>query len=408
VRVTELPLLGAPPAEPVLPVVLGGPLAAKGFRPFFLLAAVFAAAILPIWLLALAGVVRPDAYLDAMSWHAHEMVFGFSAAVIGGFLLTAASNWTGRATLTGAPLLALSALWVAARVVLVMPSVPRALVAGLDLAFLPAVALAIARPIAASKNRRHYVMVGVLLALWAANLAVHLDALGLLSGLRRRGVLVGVDIVILLIVIIAGRIFPMFTRNATSVSSVRSHPRLDVAAIVATALLVIADASMSDLSPGLTALVAAVAALLTAARAVHWGTRRIWSEPLVWVLHVGYAWIPIGLALRAAAYVSFAVPPSLATHALTVGAIGGTILGMMARVSLGHTGRPLAAGIPMAVAFALVTGAAVARVFGPLVDLLWYRVSVHVAGALWTLAFALFVVVFAPVLTRARIDGKPG
>lgn len=402
-RLSDLPIFGEPPARAA---PFGGPLAANGFRPFFLLSGTFAAAILPLWLLALAGVVRPDAYLDATYWHAHEMVFGYASAVIAGFLLTAAANWTGRATLTGASLLALAALWCAARIALVTAGLPRGLTAGLDLAFLPAVAIAIARPIAASGNRRNYVMVAMLVAMWAANLTVHLDVLGVLPGWRRRGALIGVDLVVLLIVVLAGRIFPMFTRNATGVDSIRSHPRLDIAAIGAMALLTIVDA----VAPGssFTVLLAAAAAVLTAARAAHWGVRHSWRHPLLWILHVGYAWVPIGLALRVAAHFTSAVPIAVSTHALTVGAIGGVTLGMMARVSLGHTGRKLAAGWPIASAFALVTGAALIRVLAPLVDMRAYRASVFVAGGLWTLAFVLFVAVYAPLLAKPRIDGKPG
>ena len=399
----SLPLLGAPPEAAK---ALGGPLAAKGFRPFFLLAGIFAAAILPLWLLALVGLVRPDAYLDATYWHAHEMIFGYATAVIAGFLLTAVGNWTHRETSTGGSLLGLAALWCVARIVLVMPGVPRPLVAAIDLAFLPAVAIAIGRPIAASKHRRSYAIVAILLALWAANLTVHLDVLGVLPGWRRRGALLGVDIVVLLVVVIAGRVFAMFTRNATGIATIRSHPRLDIAAIVATAALVVVDAAAPDTTPAL--VLAALASVLAIARAVHWGGRHALRQPLVCILHVSYAWIPLGLALRVAAHFSDKVPASLATHALTVGAIGGATLGMMARVSLGHTGRPLVVSRSVTLAFVLITAAALVRVVGPLIDPSVYRAFLFVSGALWSAGFALFVAVYAPLLTRARPDGKPG
>ncbi len=398
-----LPLLGEPPARPA---PRGGALAAKGFRPFFLLAGAFAASVLPLWLLALAGVVRPDAYLDATYWHAHEMVFGFTTAVIAGFLLTAASNWSARETLTGPPLLGVAALWLAARIAMVVPGLARGITAGLDLAFLPLIALAVARPIVASRSRRNYGMIALLLALWAADVTVHLDVLGLLPGWRRRGVLLGVDLVVLLIVVMAGRIFPMFTRNATGSATIRSHPWLDAAAIAAMVALTVMDAFAPGAS--LTAIACALAALFTAARAAHWGTRHVWREPLLWILHLGYAWVPLGLALRLAARHAQAIPEPLSTHALTVGAMGSLTLGMMARVALGHTGRTLAVKSAITLAFVLVTLSALVRVVLPLVDVRAYRAGLHASGGLWTLAFTLFVLVYAPILTRPRIDGKPG
>lgn len=401
---SQLQLLGAPP---VRPSPTGGALAAKGFRPFFLLSGLFAAGILPIWLLALSGVVRPDAYFDAFGWHAHEMVFGYAVAVIAGFLLTATSNWTSRETLVGPPLLACAALWVAGRVALVVPGLPRAIPAALDLAFLPVVAVALARPIIASKNHRNLIMVAVLTALAGGNLVMHLDVLGVLPGLRTRAAVVGADVVIALIVVMTGRVFPMFTKNVTRVATIRSHPRLDLAALIAMGAVVVVDATM----PGgrVAAGIAAIAAVLIVARAAHWGTQYTLREPLLWILHVTYAWIPVGLALRVAAWLSPSVPASLATHALTVGAIGGMTLGMMARVGLGHTGRKLEVGRAITASFVLVTLAALVRVFGPLaLGAARTRIALHVSGTLWTVAFALFVIVYWPILSRPREDGKPG
>ena len=384
----------------------GSVLGAKGFRPFFLLAGIFASAILPLWMLALLGVVHPDAYFDAIYWHAHEMVFGFACAAIAGFLLTAVTNWTGRDTLVGSPLLGLAALWLAGRVALLTPGLPRAAVAAIDLAFLPAVALAIARPLLATRSRRNYVTVAVLMTLWLANVTMHLDVLGWLPGWRRRGSLAGVDVVVLLAIVIAGRVIPLFTRNATQVATIRSHPRLDVAAIVSMLLLAVCDVGWPN--SGAATLLAGAAAIFAVARAVHWGIGHTWREPLLWILHVAYLWIPIGLALRVASHFTPAVADVLATHALTVGAIGGLTLGMMARVSLGHTGRPVRAPGTMTAAFACLTLAAVVRVFGPVLDMRAYRASVFAAGTLWTIAFVLFVVVFAPMLTAKRPDGKLG
>ena len=402
---SSLPLFGELPRRAVRPRFA---LAAKGFRPFFLLASAFAALIVPMWLLVIAGVVHPSAYLDATTWHAHEMVFGFAVAVIAGFLLTAVGNWTQRETLVGAPLLALSALWLVGRLAMFFSgALPRGVVAAADLAFLPCVLVALARPVIAAKNRRNLVMLGVVAALLAANVVVHLDALGVVpAGSAHHACLVGVDLVVLVITIIAGRVFPMFTRNATGESSIRSIPSLDVATVVGMVALTLLDVVAPEST--FAAATAGVVGVLSASRAMHWGTRHTLRQPLLWILHAGYAWIPLGLLLRADAHFDPAVPVSLATHALTAGAIGSLTLGMMARVALGHTGRPLIATKPIAFAFAAVSAAALLRTIFPIFVPHRYFAALIAAGALWSLAFLLYLLAYAPLLCRARIDGKPG
>jgi uncharacterized protein involved in response to NO len=291
--------------------------AGKGFRPFFLLAAAFAASIVPVWIAILAGLVPPSTYLDATTWHAHEMIFGFAVAVIAGFLLTAVSNWTQRETLVGAPLLALSGLWLAGRAAMVLPGLlPRGVPAAIDLAFLPVLIVALARPLVATKNRRNFVMLAVLAALFAANVVVHLDALQVTPlGSGRRANLVAIDVVLVVILIIAGRVVPMFTRNATGVASIRSSRALDVLVAIGMAVVALLDAIRPDgFASGMAAAVVAGLALL---RVGPWGMRHTARHPLLWILHLGHAWIPIGLGLRALATLTQAVPGSFATHALT-------------------------------------------------------------------------------------------
>jgi uncharacterized protein involved in response to NO len=400
----HLPLLGAAPPSPS---PRGPAIVAKGFRPFFLLAGVFATAMLPLWLLALAGSFDPGGYLGAVYWHAHEMVFGYAVAVLAGFLLTAVGNWTQRETAVGLPLAGLCALWALGRVAMLTASwLPRGLAAALDLAFLPALAVTLARPILATKNRRNFVMVAVLVALWALDLSVHFDALGVLPGWRRRGSLLGIDLVALVMLIIAGRVFPMFTRNATRVETIRTVPALEVATVGSMLAFVALDIVWPDAT--VTALAAIVTALVAAARTLHWGARHTRANPMLWILHLGYAWIPLGLALRGIAHFTALIPAPVATHALTVGALGALTLGMMTRVSLGHSGRPIEASRTTTWSFALITLAALVRVFVPLVHAPWYRPSLFLAGSLWSLAFALFTLGYAPVLTTPRADGKPG
>ena len=383
-------------------------LSAKGFRPFFLLAAVFACVIVPQWILVVAGVAHPTGYLDAPSWHAHEMVFGYAVAVIAGFLLTAVGNWTQRETVVGTPLLVLSALWAAGRAAMVLAgALPRGLPALVDLAFLPALIVVLARPIIAARNRRNIAMLGILGALFAANVVIHLDALGVMAlGTARHARLVAIDVVLLVMLIIAGRVFPMFTRSATGATSVRSSPPLDVLTIAAMAALTLLDALVPERAA--TAAAAGAAGVLALARAARWGTRHTARDPLLWILHAGYGWLVVGLLLRALARLVPVIPGSLATHALTVGAIGSLTLGMMARVSLGHTGRRLIASRSTVGSFAAITTAAFARVAVPMFAPSWYLASLVAAAGLWTLAFVLFLLAYVPVLLAPRVDRKPG
>jgi uncharacterized protein involved in response to NO len=380
---------------------------AKGFRPFFLAAAAFAVSIVPLWLLVIRGSIQPTRYLEPSVWHAHEMVFGFVLAVVAGFLLTAVGNWTGRETAVGTWLLLLVALWVAGRASITFSGLlPRGVPALLDLAFLPALIGTLARPLFATNNRRNFVMLGVLGALLLANAAVHGSALGLLApAVARRGCLASVDLVLLVILIISGRVLPGFTRNATGVQTIRSIPGLDVACIAAMALLAGVSASV----PGskLTAVLAVSVALLAAARALHWGARHSLGQPLLWILHGGYAWLVVGLLLRGVAGLGMPIAESLATHALTVGAIGSLTLGMMARVSLGHTGRTLAPSKPLIASFVVINLAAAVRTLGPLLAPAHYLNWLLAAAAFWTIAFATFLVVDAPILLSPRVDGRP-
>jgi uncharacterized protein involved in response to NO len=218
---------------------------------------------------------------------------------------------------------------------------------------------------------------------------------------------VAVDVVVLLIVVIAGRIFPMFTRNATGISGITNTPKLDVIAIVATALVLVADAVGPE-ERLWTAAATSLAAIACAVRAATWGARYTLRHPLLWVLHAGYAFIPLGLLLRTLPALDPTLPLSPALHALTLGAIGTLTLGMMARVALGHTGRMLAVDRTMAASFGLVVFAAIVRVGVPLLAPQAYWPSIVVAGAGWTLAFGIYVVRYATILLGPRVDGMPG
>lgn len=370
--------------------------AGKGFRPFFFGAAVFAALIVPLWLGVLGGAIESGTYLDPVAWHAHEMVFGYAVAVIAGFLLTAVANWTQRETLTGMPLLALVALWALGRVAMLV-KLPFGVAAVVDLSFLPALAVAIGRPLVATRNRRNLIMLGVLAVLGAANVAVHLEALGF-GHSAHHALRVGLDVIVFLMLVIAGRVIPMFTRNATNVASIASIPALERLTIASALALVVVDIALPE--SRYSNAMAGVCAMFAAARAFRWGTIHTRSHPLLWILHLGYAWIPVGLAMRA-----LALPN--AAHALTVGAIGALTVGMMARVTLGHTGRRLESSSMTVLSFGAIGLAAAARVFLPLVTADYHRALI-IAGLFWTLAFVFYLGAFARPLFRPRPDGKAG
>lgn len=382
-------------------------LLAKGFRPFFLLAAAYALLAVPLWLVALTGHFDPGAYFGATYWHAHEMVFGFTSAVFAGFLLTAVSNWTGLPTASGASLGALAALWVAGRVVVVGASwLPPSVVAAVDLAFLPALGVVCARPILRSSNRRNYGFIGLLGALAFANLATHLGAAGLVPAGLRLGNVVGVDLIVVGIVVMSGRVVPMFTRNATRIDSIRSIPALDRIAIAMTAGLVPLDALGAPLWS--TGVVSALAATAVLARMRYWGSPASFAEPLLWVLHVGQLWLVIGLGLRAVAAWTPAVPFAAGLHAVTAGAVGMLTIGMMTRVGLGHTGRMLEVPPRMAFAFALVGLGALLRVAASLVPAHAVRPLLVAAGTSWSAGFGIYLATAAGALLTPRVDGKAG
>lgn len=397
----------APPGAGSEPFGLWG----RAFRPFFLGLAIYGALGVPWWTLAWLGRLPAPSWLVPMWWHGHEMIFGFAAAAIAGFLLTASPVWTGGPALTGAPLTALVALWVGGRIALAGAGwLPAWLVAAVDLAFLPAVALAVVRTLWGSGRTGNYALVGVVLALAAANGFMHADALGLVPGAAGRALRFAVDGVVVLILVIGGRITPAFTQNALRLQgleqTVRSPPWLNALAIGAAGALALATlvAGRTHLS----GLLAALAGLAVAARLAGWQTWHTRSDPLLWSLHAGSAWIVAGLLLVGASDLGTSIPPAAGLHALTAGAMGSTILAVMTRVGLGHTGRPLELPGGVVWCYVLVYGAATARVAAAFFPAQGQRTLLLVSGLAWAAAFGLFAVRYWPILTTLRPDGRPG
>jgi uncharacterized protein involved in response to NO len=373
-----------------------------GFRPFYLLAALFAALSVPLWALQFSGVLtRP--WLQGSLWHAHEMVFGYTLAIVVGFLYTAGRNWSGQPTPSGRALMALAALWLAARVLVLTPFGVAAALA--NVAFAWFAALGLWRALRAGGNQRNYFFVGLLVALGAAAGVLHLAQLGWLALPAQLGMPLALDLVLFIITVMTGRVVPMFTNNGAPGARARREPKVETAALASVLALLAADAF------GLAGLpLAAVLLLALAAHATRWALWQPWKtlrHPLVWVLHAAYAWLLLHLVLRAAATLGW-VDAGPATHALTVGLIGTLTLGMITRTALGHTGQPLRAGRIETAAYAAMLGAALVRVGLPLLMPGALVAAVAISAALWSLAFVLYLVRYTPLLLRPRADGQPG
>lgn len=377
-----------------------------GFRPFYLLAASLALLSVPLWAMQFTGLLE-HAWLRGSAWHAHEMVFGYALAVIIGFLFTAGRNWSGQLTPTGKPLMALAALWLLARVLVLTPLSWAALLTNVAVPWLAAWGLwnALHR----GGNKRNYFFVALLLLMGLAAGVFHLSRMGALklpaileSGLSLQ---LALDIVLFMIVVMAGRVVPMFSNNGVPGMDARREPRVEKAALGTVIALLVLDVLGIGGALLAVALVAALFAHLT--RWWLWQPRKSLGNALVWVLHAAYLWIPLHLGLRAAATLGW-ISSSPAIHALTVGAIGLITLGMITRTALGHTGRPLRAGAIEKCAYLSLLLTALVRVFLPMIAperlMLWVQVS----AVLWSLSFALYLWRYAPILIRPRADGQPG
>ncbi len=379
---------------------------ALGFRPFYLLAGVFAATALPLWVALYLGLVSLGGYPFGAAWHAHEMVFGFATAVIAGFLLTAVRNWTGQQTPTGAPLAALAALWVLARVLALTGPVNVA--ALVDVAFLPVLGMTIAIPIWRSRNLRNFKILAVLAVIALANVLYHLAHLNRLpAGLMRPAITAALDVITLLIAIVGGRVIPAFTANAISAAQPRRIRSLEAASFGSLVLILVAGVLRIWYPLPIWAwlVLFTTAALAHALRLLLWKPLSTRRDALLWMLHAAYAWIPITMALRACAQV-VAIPPATVFHALTVGGMSGLMVAMMMRSALGHTGRTLAAGPAEIAVFALVQAAAIGRVLAGFIQPEFYQGAVVGSGLLWSLAFSVFLFRYWTILTGPRIDGR--
>lgn len=381
-----------------------------GFRPFFLAAGLAGLLLIPWWAASLAWGVALGTSWPANLWHGHEMLFGFMVAAIAGFLLTAVPSWTGARGFAGWPVAMLAALWALARVGVASSALwPPWLVAALDLSFLPALAGFVLPALVRARNR-NTPLLGVLAILWLANLAFYWGLAQDDPSLARHALLFAIDTVLLLVTVIGGRIIPAFTASAFKQHGISSplHVWRGMTALAVLSMIAVAVTDLWRPEGAAAGAVALAAALIQAVRLAQWRTLRTLQMPIVWVLHLAYLWLPLGLALKALALLGGFAFAAYYLHALAIGAAATMIMGVMTRASLGHTGRPLIVRPSIACAYGLLTAAAVVRVFGPAWASSSYASIILLAAGSWTAAFVLFLWVYGPMLVKPRADGKPG
>ena len=373
---------------------------ALGFRPFFLLAGCAGALLLGLWLYVFAGhtltTITP-------LWHAHEMLYGFGTAVVAGFLLTSTQSWSGQRGVHGPRLMTLAGLWLAGRLVLLGPW--PWLAAAVDLLFLPVLLMMLWPYLSAASQKRNRVFLVLFGLQMLGNALYHLELLGVGPALARSGIYLAMHVFLLMIMVIAGRVIPVFTRNAVPGARLESWPWLEKASFALAAAWLLAELiwPQAEAARWLALAVAASQAL----RLFGWHPWQTRRNPMLWILPLGYAWLVLGFLLRGLP-AAIAPPLSVATHAFTTGTMGVMIYGMMTRVSLGHTGRVIKASRRMLAGYALINLAALLRVFVPWLLPAGYRHGLLCAGLLWIIAFGLYVWECAPMLLAPRPDGKAG
>ncbi|PIS20126.1 MAG: hypothetical protein COW19_03950 [Zetaproteobacteria bacterium CG12_big_fil_rev_8_21_14_0_65_55_1124] len=378
-------------------------LLALGFRPFFLLGICFAVLLMLVSLGGFSSGLWQNNYFNLSLWHAHEMVFAYAVAVIAGFLLTSVRNWTGLDTSSGTSLALLTLLWLAPRLLSAASFIPPVAFALLDMLFLPVLALVLARLLLQAKQSNNYPIPLLLLLLGLCNAAVHAEVLGYARDVSAQAMQLAVVVIVALIVLIAGRVVPFFMQRAIALRPV-ANKTIEKLALPSVLLFALTIATGQ---PWLIILAAFFASLIHGARLIGWFNKAILQQPMLWVLHAGYAWLVAGFLIYAIS-MFIGIPTVQAIHAWTVGAIGMFTLGMMARVALGHTGRNITALPWMPAAFILLLLATLIRILPPLIEPVLLDASVIISATCWIIAFIIVGLRYASILLHARVDGKPG
>lgn len=393
---TSVPVEGSQPLPP------GYPLLRLGFRPFYLLGVSVAALGIPLWIARYYGWL-PGLPNVGLYWHMHEMVFGFAMAIVIGFLYTAVRAWTGLPTARGTPLALLGVLWIAGRIAMLLADPLTAAV--IDGLFIPVAALPLYLVLRRANNRRNLFLILLLALLTATNLLYHCAVLGVISLVPTLPVEGAILIIVLLVSIIGARVIPTFTKNTLPAVIPLIHAKRDR---ISVALVVLCTASwLLGLPPALMAALAAATGVSLSIRLLFWKPWRTWRVPLLWILHLSYAWIAVGFFLLALAALGM-TPVSAAFHAFTVGAMAGMIIGMVTRTALGHTGRPLRAGTAETTMYVLIQLGAVTRLCAALAPAQWREHALLASTVCWSAAFLLYLAVYGPYLLQTRIDGRDG
>ncbi len=387
------------------------PLLRLGFRPFFLGGALFSVIAILLWLFMYKGAVTFSPFGGGYWWHIHEMLFGFGAAIIAGFLLTAVQNWTGSIGAQGNTLLILILLWVAGRIVVLWPDLlGNNLTSLVDLTFLPAVAYVLGKPIIAVKQYRNLFFIPLLLLFTIINGEMHGAIYYPQTFSLTFASYSGVMLVTFLMSVMAGRVAPMFTANGTKTQKVTPLPWLDniTNGSLALAMLSLVLQPVVGFSAVFLGTLLIIAGICQTTRWLRWKPWITLGVPLLWSIHISIKFICFGLIVLGLSYLIPEIPSNHAWHLLTIGGMGGLILAMISRVSLGHTGRPLTPPRTMILAFALINLAALIRVFGP-----WglpekTLLFIDISGGFWVMAFIIFILNYGPMLMSARKDGRPG
>jgi uncharacterized protein involved in response to NO len=382
---------------------------ALGFRPFFLGASALSVVAVGLWL-GVYGLGFPVSFatLSPALWHAHELIYGYAMAVIAGFLLTAVKNWTGIQTARGWKLLAMFSLWAIARITLFFGDTFIAVAAVADLVFVTALCIGVIIPVWRSKQWRQLAILSKLVLLGVANLLFYAGSLGFLQEGSRWGVYMGLYLVVGLILTMGRRVIPGFIERGVGYAvELRNRRWVDLSSMVLFVLFFVLDTFTAF--KGIAGWTAAALFVVHSVRAIGWHTFGIWTKPLLWSLYLAHLFITLGFGLYALNALADIGPYFLGIHAFAVGGIGIITMSMMARVSLGHTGRDVHAP-PGSIrwALALVLIAAVVRVLVPMGDGQHYPALMVLSAALWICGFVLFAWVQLPILTRPRQDGLPG